>query len=544
MTTVTARSLPALTGLRLGSTSPRYGASEWLCHRAHLTPGREALLDAGTGRCLTYRQLADRSEALATALRHQYGLRRYDRVATLTLNCVEWVELFFATARIGALLVPLNWRLAPLELEYQLRDSQARILFTGAEHLPLAAQLSRNGLALDASIEIAGAAYEAMATGAPGLPPLGEEEQAAFSDPHLVLYTSGTTGKPKGAVLTHANTFWNAVNVGISFGLTESDTTITFLPMFHSGGVGLFTIPTLHAGGRCVVMRTFEPSRAVDLVQRERVSRLFGVPATWLELLTVEAFTAAECPSLRSLGSGGAPCPMAVIERMAARGFALQQGYGLTETAPGGTLIPREDWQRKAGSVGKAMPHVALRVVDDSGRDVPVGAIGEVWFRGPNVFAGYWNLPDATDDAFSSDGWFRSGDLGFLDEEGFLTLVDRRKDLIITGGENVYSAEVEDALFAHPSVAEAAVIGVPDEKWGESVRAIVVRRPGAEVSVEALIEHCRGRLARYKAPRSVVFVDVLPRNASGKVVKPELRRRFGEPSAPIGSGTPLPAPSG
>jgi fatty-acyl-CoA synthase len=354
-----------------------------------------------------------------------------------------------------------------------------------------------------------------------------QDLQARFGDPHLILYTSGTTGRPKGAVLTHANIFWNSINCSLAFGLTERDTTITFLPTFHAGGVGLFTIPTLHAAGRVVLMRAFDPRQVCDLLGRERATLLFGVPATWLELLKLDYFTAASYPTLRVLGTGGAPCPMAVIDRLAERGFILLQGYGLTETAPGGTLISVEDWHRKAGTVGKPMAHVGLRVVDDVGRDVPPGEIGEVWFRGPNLFAGYWNRPEATAEAFTPDGWFRSGDLGRLDDEGFLTLVDRKKDMIISGGENVYSAEVEDALFAHPAVAEAAVIGVPDEHWGEAVRAIVALHPGSAASVEDLIEHCRGRLARYKAPKSVVFVDALPLNAAGKVLKPELRRLHG-----------------
>ncbi len=517
-----AGALKHLSGLRRAPVTPELGSFAWLSHRARLTPDREALVDGG--RRFTYGQLDRRVQRLAAALRDRYGVGRHDRIATLTMNCAEWVELFFATARIGAILVPLNWRLAPPELDYQLRDSAARALFVGPEHNELADRLAAD-LPLEARLEI-GPAYEALLESDAGATPL-VDQQAAFDDPHLILYTSGTTGRPKGAVLTHANTFWNCVNVGAAAGLTERDTSLTLLPLFHSGGIGLYTIPTLHAGGRVVVLRAFEPGQVCALAHQEQVTLIFGVPAIWLELLKRPDFTAANYPTIRSLASGGAPCPTTVIDQLAERGFTLLQGYGLTETAPGGTLISREDWRRKAGTVGKAMLHVELRVVDEAGRDAAANQVGEVWFRGPNLFAGYWNRPEATVEAFTSDGWFRSGDLGRLDEEGFLTLVDRMKDMIISGGENIYSAEVEDALFAHPAVAEVAVIGVPDRQWGEAVRAIVASRAGVITSAEELIEHCRGRLARYKVPKSVVFVDALPRNASGKVLKVELRDRYG-----------------
>ncbi len=511
-----------LTGLRRAPATPAYGAAAWLRHRAFLMPRREALVDRD--RHVTYAQLAERAARLAAALQDRHGIQRHDRVATLAANCAEWLELFYATARIGAILVPLNWRLAPPELDFQLRDSAARLLFVGPEHVALADRLARD-LPLEARVEV-GPGYEALLAGAAGRD-LPEAAQAGFADPHLILYTSGTTGWPKGAVLTHANTFWNCVNAGAAFGLSDRDTTLTALPLFHAGGVGLLTLPSLHLGGRVVLMRTFDAARACVLIREHAVSVFFGVPAIWLAMLERPDFTAASYPSLRALGSGGAPCPLAVIEQLAARGFTFLQGYGLTETAPGGTLIPPDDWRRKAGSVGKAMPHVELRVVDEA--DVPVapGVVGEVHFRGPNLFAGYWNRPEATAEAFTAGGWFRSGDLGRVDDEGFLTLVDRKKDLIISGGENVYSAEVEDALFAHPAVAEAAVIGVPDQRWGEAVRAVVVLRPDHAATAEELVEHCRARLARYKAPRSVVFVDALPRNAAGKVLKPELRRAYG-----------------
>ncbi len=330
-------------------------------------------------------------------------------------------------------------------------------------------------------------------------------------------------------MLTHANWFWNAVNVASGVELSGRDTTVTVLPLFHSGGIGLFTVPTLGVGGRVAILRRFEAAALASLIQQERATLVFGVPAIWQAMLELPEFTVEGFPSLRYLSSGGAPCPLSVIEGLHARGFTLLQGYGLTETAPGGTLLAPEDAHRKAGTVGKPFPYVELRVVDAHDRDTAPNEIGEILFRGPNVFAGYWNLPEATAAAFTPDGWFRTGDLGRLDAEGFLTVVDRKKDMIISGGENVYSAEVEDVLHAHPAVAEAAVIGVPDPRWGEAVRAIVVVRAGVATDEATLIAHCREHLARYKVPRSVVFTDALPRNATGKVLKRDLREQFGAP---------------
>ncbi len=515
-------SAPVLDGLRAGALTPTYGAAEWLARRASLHPAREAVIE--TGRRTTYGELDQRVSRLARALRDRHGIGRRDRVATLTVNTLEFLEVFYAVARIGAILVPLNWRLAPAELDYQLRDAGARLLFFSAEQRALRERLDP-ALPLEAAVEF-GPAYESLLT-AGGTRPLVAEDQAAFGDPHLIVYTSGTTGHPKGAVLTHANLFWNAANVSPSFALTERDTTATVLPLFHCGGIGLWTIPTLLVGGRVALVRTFEPDELLALIVREQVALCFGVPAIWLELLKRPHFTAAEYPSLRYAVSGGAPHPLALMEAMAARGFIFLQGYGLTETAPGGTIMPVDHWRRKLGTVGRPFPHVELRVTDEMGRAAAPGEIGEVSFRGPNVFVGYWNRPDATAAAFTADGWFKSGDIGALDDEGFLTLYDRQKDMIISGGENVYSAEVEDVLFAHPAVAEAAVIGVPDERWGEAVLAVVVVRSAMSLTADEAIAHCRGRLAKYKCPKVVQFVDVLPRNASGKVLKRELRERFG-----------------
>jgi fatty-acyl-CoA synthase len=509
-------------GLREASALPEYGIASWLAKRALLDPRKEAVLDGD--KHLTYAELDERVTRLAFAMRAALRIERGDRVATCCVNCSEFIEVLFATARIGAMLVPLNWRLAPRELEYQLRDSGARALFVAPEQQALATELVGD---IPASFRIVfGPQYEGLISANDGTP-IAEAEQARFTDPHLILYTAGTTGRPKGAMLTHANQFWNSVNMTVPVGLTPFDTTITTLPMFHSGGIGLYTVPMIYLGGRVIVMRAFDPETLLALVHEHGVRLIFGVPAIWLELLKRRDFDASHLPSLRFCVSGGAPHPMAIIDGVAERGFTFLQGYGLTETAPGGTLMPVADARRKAATAGKPALHVELRVAADDGRACAPDEIGEVQFKGPNVFAGYWGRPDATAEAFTVDGWFRSGDLGRLDGEGFLTLVDRKKDMVISGAENVYSAEVEDVLFAHPAVADAAVIGIPDERWGESVFAVIVLRPGASATADELITHSRSHLAKYKAPSGVAFVEVLPRNAAGKVLKRELRERFG-----------------
>lgn len=508
-------------GLRVASPVPEYGIASWLAKRAFLDPRKEAVVE-GLKRT-TYAELDGRVTRLAHGLRG-LGISAGDRVATCCLNCSEFIEVLFATARIGAMLVPLNWRLAPRELEYQLADSGARALFVAPEQRALVAEL-RTDIPAERQM-IFGPLYEALLAESSAAP-IPETEQARFTDPHLILYTAGTTGRPKGAMLTHANSFWNAVNMTAPVGITSFDTTITTLPMFHSGGIGLYTVPMIHLGGRVIVIRAFEPERLLALVREYDVRLLFGVPAIWLELLERPDFDKEHLPSLTFCVSGGAPHPMAIINGVTDRGFTFLQGYGLTETAPGGTLMPIADARRKAATAGKPALHVELRVVADDGRACEPDEIGEVQFKGPNVFAGYWGRPDATAEVFTPDGWFRTGDLGRQDDEGFLTLVDRKKDMVITGGENVYSAEVEDVLFAHPAVAEAAIIGIPDPKWGESVFAVVVLRPGAHASADDLITHSRSHLAKYKAPKGVAFVEALPRNAAGKVLKRELRERFG-----------------
>jgi len=502
-----------------------WGIWHWLERRADLHPDKPALIDGE--RVLTYRALRDRVAAVAAGLRAR-GVVPADRVAILSMNRAEYVEVLFAAARLGAIAVPLNWRLAAPEVAFQIGDSGPKVLVVDPALSSLAQTVRTHPEAerVEACVcfegdgpPLAGAvSYAALLQG--GTSPA----EGKFDDPLLIMYTSGTTGRPKGAVLTQATQLWNSVNIGTSIDLTSADVTLNLLPMFHTGGIGLFTLPSLHHGATAVLQRIFDPEETTRLIVRHGVTAMLGVPVIYLALLASEAFRGADLSRTR-FSCGGAPCPLAVIEAFRERGLLFQQGYGLTETAPTCLLIPAADAFRKAGSAGKAAVHVEVRVVDDDGRDVRPDAIGEVWTRGPNLFSGYWHRPDATAEAFSDDGWFKTGDLARIDAEGFIYIVDRKKDMIISGGENVYPAEIEDVLYRHPAIADVAVIGIPHERWGETPRAIVVLKPGAQLTAEDVVAFCDGRLARYKIPRSVAFVDALPRNAAGKVLKRQLREQ-------------------
>jgi fatty-acyl-CoA synthase len=515
-----------------------FGIWHWLDRRTDLHAAKPALIDGD--RTLSYGTLRSRAAGLAGGLA-RLGVKRGDRVGVLSPNRAEYVELIFAAARLGAIVVPLNWRLTAAELAFLTQDSEPKVVVVDPSLRSLAeplraqpeARVVQRWVAFD---DEPGAfswatSYEAVA-GEPEQVPTGR-----FEDPLLIMYTSGTTGRPKGAVLAQASQLWNSLNIGFAVGLGAHDVTLNMLPMFHSGGIGLFTLPSIHVGATAVLLRKFEPEAAVAAITEHGVTAMFGVPAIYLALLQDEGFLRADLRCVR-FSCGGAPCPVTIIEAFRDRGLLFQQGYGLTETAPTLTLIPAADAFRKIGSVGKASIHSELRVVDDEGHDVPPGATGEVWTRGPNLFLEYWHRPEATAEVFvrplepvtEADGyagwWFRTGDLARIDDEGFIYIVDRQKDMIISGGENIYPAEVEDVLYRHPAIAEVAVIGVPDDRWGEVPKAVVVVRSGQTLTYDELRAFCEGRVARYKIPKSMAVVEILPRNAAGKVLKRVLREQL------------------
>ncbi len=501
----------------------------WIRDRGVVTPQRVAIdfRDATT----TYAELDDRSERLAAALLAG-GLARGDRVATITGNLPEHVELFFACAKAGLVLQPVNHRLAPAEVAHQLDDAGPAMLFVAEGHAELAegalaladVQPRRHALDRESLDRLAAGAGDAL--GAP----------VEDDDPLLLVYTSGTTGVPKGAQLSHANCFWTNLAFDRTSDVTTSDVVLQVLPQFHVGGWNVQPLLAWWKGATVVLEPGFDPARTLDLIQRKHVTTMMGVPATYLFTAEQEGFGDADLSSLRVAVVGGAPMPEALLRTWRGRDVELVQGYGLTEAAPNVLCLPPEDAARKLGYAGKPYPHVEVRLVDDVTGDVVEGAgTGELEVRGPSVFIGYWRNEAATEDAFH-DGWLRTGDVAVRDEEGFYRIADRVKDMYISGGENVYPAEVESVLHDHPAVIEAAVVGVPDDRWGEvGVAFVVIRAP---VEEDVLLELCRERLAKYKVPAAVHFLDELPRSSMNKVLKTDLRAAWGDAaSAPEGGTT-------
>jgi fatty-acyl-CoA synthase len=456
--------------------------------RARITPGRTAIVERD--RIWTYAELDERSDELAA------HLGPGDRVSTLTGTTGEHVALFFACAKAGAILHPISWRLAPGEIAYQLDHAEPARFVVEDEHRPLA----EAALALASvrpRLDLAGA-------GAQGFGP-------ASGDPLLLIYTSGTTGRPKGALLTHANCFWTNLSFDLATGMRDDDVVLQVLPQFHCGGWNVQPLLAWWKGATVVLERGFDASRALDLIESQRITTTMGVPANYLFMAQEPRFAAADLSSLRLAVVGGAPMPEALLATWAARGVDIVQGYGLTEAAPNVLCLPPEDARRKAGWAGKPYPYVRCDLSPE----------GELLVQGPNVFAGYWRDPEATADAFR-DGWLLTGDVAERDEEGNYRIRGRLKDMVVSGGENVYPAEIEAVLHEHHAVADAAVVGVPDVRWGEVCAAFVVLR--APVSDDELREHCLQRLARFKVPKSFHRVDELPRNSLGKVQKSELVR--------------------
>jgi fatty-acyl-CoA synthase len=466
----------------------------WIRDRARATPDRVAV--DYEDRLVTYGELDAGADAWAARF-HDAGLRRGDRVATLTGNTPEHVQVFFACAKSGLILVPLSWRLTAPELQYQLADSEPSIFLVEDSYAELAQQ---TGWPFERPVP---------GTASPNQVP---DVDVYDEDGLLLIYTSGTTGKPKGAVLTHANCFWTNLSLDLTTPMDVDDVVLQVLPQFHCGGWNVQPLLAWWKGARVVLERGFDAGRVLELIERKRVTTLMGVPAIYLFLAQHPRFAEADLSSLRRAVVGGAPMPESLLETWAARGVTIVQGYGLTEAAPNVLCLPPEDAARKLGFAGKPYPFV----------DVALSADGELLVSGPNVFPGYWRNPEATAAAFTPEGRLRTGDVAECDDEGFYRIKGRLKEMYISGGENVYPAEVEAVLHEHPDVSDAAVVGVPDERWGEVGAAYVV---ADGVSADELLAWCESRLARFKVPKSINVVGEIPRNGMGKVQKQDLGRK-------------------
>ena len=502
--------------------------SRWITHAAEWDSERTALHFKGDD--ISYGRFAECIAGLAGALRAR-GIGAGDRVAHLGYNGPEILELLFACARLGATLTPLNWRLALPEYEFILADCSPQLLFVEQPFYEQAAMLAERFSNLapvtldDPNLDWSG--YEAMIAAAEPITPERDDLDDAIA---LVVYTSGTTGRPKGAMLPQSALFWNAVNATLTLGMTRADHVLTAIPMFHVGGINIQTLPALHLGATVTIAQRFDPGATLALIASQRPTLFIAVPAMIQTLINHPDWPGADLSSLRMFTTGSSTIPLALLKAWLTRDIPVTQVYGLTESGPVSTVTPVADAERKVGSCGKPAPYCEARVVGDDGNDLPPDLRGEILLRGPGITTGYWNNPQATIEAFAEGGWFRTGDIGHWDDEGYLYVDDRAKDVVISGGENVYPAELEDVLAACPAIAEAAVVGRPDSRWGEVPVAVVVRRDGAgaekALDKQAVIDLFEGALARFKHPKDVVFVDALPRNSMGKVLKFELREQI------------------
>ncbi len=504
-------------------------AGELLTRRARLTPEREALYDLPGGRRYNYRELNERASRAANYLREGLGIGKGDRVGIIAMNGVHYVDLLYGLAKIGAILVPFNWRLKAIELEYMVNDCSPKVMIVGPEFVELLDKARpglscRNFLALGGA-DIGGAvSYEeglaAASASEPPRPPLDEE------DPLLILYTSGTTGKSKGAVIPHRQVLWNAINTCISWGLNENDVAPVFTPYYHAGALFIFMTPLFYNGGRIIIEREFDPDRAIDLIMKEKCSVVLGVPTLFRMWYDSASWKRADFSSVRFFVNGGAAIPTELMEAWRReKDVVFRQGYGLTEVGVNCMSMTNEESARYAGSVGKPIFHSEIRLLSEGGEEVPAGEPGEICIKGPTTCLGYWNNPEATSAALV-DGWFHTGDMGVRNEEGFLWIRGRYKDMIKSGGENIYAAEVETVFREHASVLECALIGKPDPKWDEVGLMVVVLRKGMTASAEELLAFCKERLANYKVPKELVFAESLPYSPYGKVVKAELRAKY------------------
>jgi fatty-acyl-CoA synthase len=501
---------------------------EWPTKRAMLQPDSPIII-SDDGRAFTYGDFNRRVNRLANAL-PKIGVTRQERIAALFPNNPEFLELLFATAKIGAIMIPLNYRLAAAELTYILDDCGATALAYTPEFAEQVKAIRGNVEGIKKYISVGGAGEEGDLEYEKWISKFPDSEPAVdpgigMDDPHFIMYTAGTTGKPKGAVLTHGNTHWNAINLVLAYMLCGNEVNLMAAPLYHIGGLSAAATPTIYSGGSVILSRFFNPTEALKMIESHNVTTMFGIPSMFHMMAGEDKFDNTDFSSVRFFITGGAPCPVPLIERYLSKGVAFSQGYGLAETAPAVTALPYKDSLRKRGSAGKPMFYVTTEIFDENEMEVPQGEVGEVVVKGPNVFKGYWNLQEETEEALKH-GWFHTGDLGYFDSEGYLYITGRKKDMIISGGENIYPAEVENVIREHPAVADVGIIGMPDVRWGEVPLGVVVTGPGKDVTEQELTAFCGEMLARYKTPKKFIFADELPRDDSGHILKKELRAMY------------------
>ncbi len=502
---------------------------DFLRRRAFITPHIEATVEpALNNRRFDYRELNARCNRVAHALQGS-GVKPGDRVALLLMNGAEFIESFFAVAKIGAVSVPLNWRLVADELDFILKDAGATVLLYSENFTPLAAELRRRGTKTELRLFVqVGGQPETFALPYDAWAGAGDSDEpvlaGADDDLLFIMYTSGTTGLPKGVMHSHRTVLWAMLTLSATSDMRNRDRFLTSLPLFHVGALTP-AMGCVYLGITQVILKAFDPKLSWELIRDQKITSTLMVPAMLQFMLATYDKATHDVRTLRWMMSGAAPVPVNLIKTYADMGVEVHQVYGLTESCGPACLILGEDAMTRAGSTGRAYFHTDVRVIDVDGSDCAPNEPGEVLIRGPHNMVGYWNRPDATAMALR-DGWLHTGDIGTMDAEGFVTIRDRMKDMLISGGENVYPAEVENMLLGHPALADAAVIGLPSPKWGEVALAVVVAKKGAALAEAELLDWCKGKLAAFKLPKAAVIVTEIPRNPSGKILKRVLREQF------------------
>ena len=495
----------------------------WAKKRATLTPNHEAIFDNIEKKLYTYNDLNLRANKLARVLLNE-GISKGDRVAMFSTNRIECVDLFLATGKIGAILVPFNVRLSIQELDYLIKKTAPSIFF---HELKLKEKVVEIKDLIQKNIVMGNKSLSGDST----TQSLTEKVSSAeverpiinFEDPHLILFTGGTTGLPKGATLAHRLIFWNSINTILSWSLRPDDIQPLLFPLFHTGGWNVLLVPFYHLGAKTILMGDFDPEETIRVIEQEKCSIVIGVPTMFHMIASTSLFNQISFDSVRIFISGGAPCPVAIMEKYWAKNKLFKMGYGLTEVGPNNFYLPEDKIKLKPTSVGIPVFHCDMKIIDTkTDKVVKQGEVGELLLKGPHIFSGYWDEPEETKKTIEPDGWVHTGDLAIQDNEGFYYIVGRRKEMYISGGENVFPVEIEELLFKHPAIDLAAVIGVSDEKWGEVGKAFVILKPDQETTPEEIRNYLTERLANYKIPKYFVIRDSLPTSATGKILKKDL----------------------
>lgn len=486
---------------------------DWIENRARLTPDAEAIVDVEQKRGWTFSEVNKRSIAAASWLKKQ-GVNKGDRVALLSPNHISYFDLLFACAKLGAIFVPINWRLAADEIHYILHDCTPKII---GYHSSFSEKMNELVLLQSISFKIDDELYLDQDF------LLHVEAELTEQDPLAIIYTGGTTGKPKGAVLSHQSMIWNGLNTILSWNLTKEDTTITYMPLFHTGGLNALSIPLLMIGGKVVIASVFKPTEAIRYLNDYKCTIVLFVPTMYHMIIGTEEFKKQTFPTVKVFLSGGAPCPLEIYKEFRYRGLQFKEGYGLTEAGPNNFYMDPSKVNEKLGSVGKPMLFNDVKIMREDGTETSPDEVGELFIKGKHTFQCYWNNREATAETMS-DGWLHTGDLVKRDKEGYYYIVGRKKDLIITGGENVYPLEVENWISTLSQVDEVAVVGIPDQKWGETVTAFIVLKENRHLTLEDVVQYCSSKLGNYKIPKEIIFLEELPKTHVGKIDKQELKK--------------------